>query len=400
MKNLAAAAILALLTLPVRADPDPGDWQAVLAEAEGETVYWNAWGGSTITNDFIAWVGQRVAEEHGVTLEHVKLSDTADAVSRVLAEKTAGQDSGGAIDLIWINGENFAAMKRNDLLFGPFAESLPNWTLVDVDGKTVTTDFTVPTDGYESPWSMAQVVFMHDTARLPEPLPDMAALLAWAKATPGRFTFPQPPDFLGATFLKQALYDLVDDPAPLQAPVDAADYDAVTAPLWAFMEELTPNLWRQGRAYPQSGPRQIQLMADGEIDLAISFSPGEASAAIANYELPDTVRTFVLEGGTIGNASFVAIPYNANAKAGAMVVANFLISPEAQARAQDPDYLGVGTVLAMDKLDAAARARFDEIALGIATLSPAELGPALPEPHPSWMERLEADWTARFGVAE
>src|SRR6056297_987047 len=146
MKHLAAAAILTLSALPARAAPDPGDWQAVLAEAEGETVYWNAWGGSTITNDFIAWVGQRVAEEHGVTLEHVKLSDTADAVSRVLAEKTAGQDSGGAIDLIWINGENFAAMKRNDLLFGPFAGALPNWDYVDVDGKTVTTDFTVPTD--------------------------------------------------------------------------------------------------------------------------------------------------------------------------------------------------------------------------------------------------------------
>ena len=395
------AAALTATAAPAWADPDPSDWPSVLDAAKGQTVYWNAWGGSTATNDFIRWAGDQVSARHGVTVAHVKLSDTADAVSRVLAEKTAGKDSGGAVDLIWINGANFASMKEAGLLYGPWAESLPNWGLVDVAGKpAVINDFTVPTDGLESPWAMAQVVFYYDTARLPQPPKSIAALGDWLADNPGRFTYPQPPDFLGATFMKQALYGMVDDPAVLQQPVDQVDYPAITAPLWAYLDELTPNLWRGGRAYPQTGPRQIQLMADGEIDIAISFSPGEASTAIANGELPDTVRSFVMEGGTIGNASFVAIPYNANAKAGAMVLADFLLSPEAQARAQDPDVLGYGTVLAMDKLADADRARFDALELGIATLTPAELGPALAEPHPSWMTRIEQDWTARFGVAQ
>ena len=377
------------------AQPDPADWDAVLDEARGQTVYWNAWGGSTTTNDFIAWVGTRVSEEYGVTLEHVKLTDTADAVTRVLAEREAGQDEGGAIDLIWINGANFAAMKEADLLFGPFAEDLPNWELV-IDGDAVRTDFTVPVEGYESPWAMAQVVFMYDSADM-APQRSMQAIADWASANPGRFTYPQPPDFLGTTFLKQALVELVDDPSVLAAPVDQADYDAVTAPLWAWLDALTPHLWRQGRAYPATGPMQLQLIADNEVDLAISFSPGEASAAIANGQLPDSVRTFVLDGGTIGNASFVAIPYNASAAAGAMVVADFLLSPEAQIRAQDPNVLGYGTVLDMGRLSAEDRAAFEALDLGIATLSPADLGPVLPEPHPSWMTRIAEDWTARYG---
>ena len=58
-----------------------------------------------------------------------QLADTAEAVTRVLAEKTAGRDDGGSIDLIWINGENFASMKEQDLLFGPFVSDLPNLTL-------------------------------------------------------------------------------------------------------------------------------------------------------------------------------------------------------------------------------------------------------------------------------
>lgn len=400
LPHLPLAAALLGLALPALADPVPADWPAVLEEARGQTVWFNAWGGSQQANDFIAWAGARVAEEFGVTVEHVKLSDTADAVSRVIAERASGRDSGGAVDLIWINGPNFAAMKEQDLLFGPWAENLPNWALVDpASNAALTADFTVPTEGLEAPWAMAQVVFWHDTATLPDPPRSMAALLDWAQANPGRFTFPQPPDFLGATFLKQALIELAPDPAALQAPVGDS-YDAVTAPLWAFMDALTPVLWRGGAAYPQTGEALKPLMSDGEIDLAISFSPGAASAAIVSGELPDTVRTHVLEGGTIGNASFVAIPYNANAKAGAMVLANFLMSPEAQLRMQDPAHLGWGTVLSMDRLSADAAAAFAALDLGVATLSPADLGAALPEPHPSWMERVAADWSDRYGAGQ
>lgn len=83
-----------------------------------------------------------------------------------------------------------------------------------------------------------------------------------------------------------------------------------------------------------------------------------------------------------------------------MIVANFLMSPAAQARAQDPNLLGYGTVLNMDALTPEDRALFDALELGIATLSPAELGIAVAEPHPSWMVRIADDWTARYGVAQ
>lgn len=378
--------------------PNPSDWPAVTAEAKGQTVYWHAWGGSTATNDFIAWVGDRVAEDYEITLEQVKLESTTDAVTRVLNEKAAGQDDDSAVDMIWINGANFAAMKDADLLFGPYAEALPNWQFADTEGKTLQSDFTVPTDGYESPWAMAQVVFMYDTADLDAPLRSMREILAWAEANPGRFTYPQPPDFLGTTFLKQALVDLTADPSVLAEPVSEENYATVTTPLWAYLDQLTPLLWREGRAYPQTGPSQLQLMNDDEISLAISFSPGEASTAIANYQLPDSVRTFVLEKGTIGNASFVAIPYNSGSKAAAMVVANFLMSPEAQLRAQDPEVLGYGTVLDMLKLPVQDRAAFRTLDLGIATLTPEELGRAQAEPHPSWMTRISEDWVARYGT--
>src|SRR5262249_9114830 len=175
------------------ADPAPVSWDQALGEAKGETVYFNAWGGDPKINAYISWAAERVKADYGVTLRQVKLSDTAEVVARVLAAQTAGRKDGGSVDLIWINGATFAAMKRQGLLFGPFTQMLPNYALVDVAGKpTTAVDFTVPVEGLEAPWGMAQIVFIYDTAHLEDPPRSMAALLAWAQAHPGRFTYPAP----------------------------------------------------------------------------------------------------------------------------------------------------------------------------------------------------------------
>ncbi|MEI6800803.1 MAG: ABC transporter substrate-binding protein, partial [Pseudomonadota bacterium] len=326
-----------------------GDWARVKAQAKGQEVFFHAWGGDPKINAFIAWVGDEALARFGVTLTHVKLAATSDAVARVQAEQAAGRASGGAVDLIWINGENFAAMKQAGMLYGPFAQSLPNWALVDSVGKPATmTDFTEPTQGFESPWAMAQLVFEHDSAKLSAPPKSILALADWAKANPGRFTYPQPPDYLGLTFLKQVLYALLPDPAILQHP--AASGDPALTVLWAFLDTLHPHLWRQAKAYPANEAALGQLLADDEVDISFAFNPGRASAEIAAGTLPDTVRTFVLDGGTIANASFVAIPFNASAAAGAQVVANLLLDPAVQARAQDASVLGFQTVLNMAAL--------------------------------------------------
>jgi len=47
-------------------------------------------------------------------------------------------------------------------------------------------------------------------------------------------------------------------------------------------------------------------------------------------------------------------------------------------------------------LNAEDKALFEALPLGIATLSPEELTPVLPEPHPSWMTKIETEWLRRF----
>ncbi|HEX6111288.1 MAG TPA: ABC transporter substrate-binding protein [Geminicoccaceae bacterium] len=389
--------LAALCAVALSQAGNAASWDDTLAEARGQTVYWHAWGGDPQINAYVAWVADQVRERHGIDLVHVKLTDTAEAVARVVAEKAARRTEDGAVDLIWINGENFASMKAQDLLFGPFVAGLPNFRLVDTAGKPTTlVDFTVPTEGLEAPWGMAQFVFFHDTATVPEPPRSIPDLLEWAKANPGRFTYPAPPDFIGTTFLKHVLLELIERPDALQRPVAKADFAAVTAPVWRWLEEIRPYLWRKGASHPLSGPALHQLLDDGEVDFSMAFNPAEASREIDAGRLPETVRTFILEDGTIGNTHFVAIPFNAAHKAGAMVIADFLMSPEAQARKQDPRVWGDGTVLDLDALTPEDRARFDALPLGIATLPPEALTPVRPEPHPSWMVEIEAEWLRRF----
>lgn len=378
-------------------EPD-SDWETVLDEARGQTVYFNAWGGSDRINSYLAWVASRLQSEHGLTLEHVKVGDIAEVVGQLEAARLVGRNDDGNVDLMWVNGENFAAMKRNELTWGAFADNLPNARLVK-DSPSIKADFSVPVDGLESPWGGAQLVFIHDTVTVESPPRSAEALLDFV-VEGGRFSYPAPPAFHGTTFIKQLLIELVADSsakfAALSAPVEDADFAEMTAPLWHYLDTLHPALRGAGKSWPTSGEMTRQLLDDGEVDIALSFNPNEASAAVRGGQLPDTVRTYVFDEGTIGNTHFVTIPWNASAKAGAMVVADFLLSVEAQARKADPEIWGEPTVLDVALLTETEQTLFSKIDLGVWAL-PIGSGSVLSEPHASWTGALEAAWIERYG---
>ncbi|MEY4980066.1 MAG: hypothetical protein RLZZ352_2336 [Pseudomonadota bacterium] len=388
-------ATVSTTALPVWAQSTPSAWADIEKAARGQTVYFNAWAGSETINAYVQWVAAAVQAAHGVKLVHVKVSDAADVVKRIRTEKAAGRAAGqGTVDLVWINGENFANLKREGLLLAPWAEALPNFQYVDTLGKPTTRiDFSVPTDGQESPWGMAQFTFFADSKRLPQPPQSMAELLALARQQPGRISYPRLPDFTGTTFVKQALLEHVADARLLAQPPVMADFDAVTAPLWRFLDALHPHLWRGGKQFPQSPAAIRQMMADGELLLAMTFNPNEAANEIAAKRLPASVVSWQFAKGSIGNTHFVAIPYNAPAAAGAQVVSNFLLSAQAQARKADIRHWGDPTVLDLARLPAAERALFPSQPLPGQV---AKTAPTLPEPHAAWVEPLEKAWAQRY----
>ncbi len=380
--------------LPFAPKAFAADWKAVEAAAKGQEVFFNAWAGSDTINAYIAWAGDEVTKRFGVKLNHVKITDTGEAVKRVRDEVGAGKKD-GSVDMIWINGENFHVMKTEKLLFGPFANDLPSFVNVDTQGKPTTLqDFSESTDGLESPWGMAQLTFFADGAKVAKPPLSMVELLEFAKANQGRFTYSAPPDFHGTTFVKQAMVEAVADRSIFAKPIHKAGFEAVAKPLYEFLDALRPNLWRQGKQYPKTQAEITQMVADGEVLIGYTFNPNEAANLVASAKLPKSTIAWQNSGGTIGNTHFVAIPVNAKAQAGAQVVANFLLSPEAQARKADLKTWGDPTVLNVAKLGG------DDAKLFAATSAPGSVsipGPTLLEPHASFVKLIEESWLAKYG---
>ncbi|WP_421234662.1 ABC transporter substrate-binding protein [Aeromonas enteropelogenes] len=383
LKTLVCALPLLASGSLLAAAPD-ARWQQTLDEAKGQTVYFNAWGGSPEINSYLVWAGQELERQYGVKLVQVKVDDIAPSVSQLLASKQAGKLAGGPIDLLWVNGENFKAMKERELLGAPFTWELPNMALVDMN-LPVSEDFTVPVAGLEAPWGIGQLNLMVNGEEVATPPTSAAALLAWARANPGRFSYPKPPQFHGSSFLKQILLELTPDPAPLYREATDAEFDRLTAPLWVWLDALHPALWRKGKLFPASAAETRQLLDDGELAMAISFNPGEAQSAVQNGALPPGVVAVAMAKGALTNSHFLAIPFNASARAGAKVAANFLLSPAAQARKADPAFWGDPSVLRADALPASA------------SQTPALRFKAVAEPHPSWQLRLEEAWAERYG---
>ena len=287
-------------------------------------------------------------------------------------------------------------MKREAMLFGPWAENLPSFKYVDVQGKPTTRiDFAEPVQGLEAPWGMAQLTFFADRSKTPNPPRSTAALLEFAKANAGRVTYSKPPNFHGTTFLKQALMDLTADRAALYKPYDAAAFAKVTEPLWKHLDALHPHLWRGGKQFPANAAAIRQMMADGELSLSFTFNPNEAANEIAAGRLSANVISYQFDSGTIGNTHFLAIPFNSKVKEASQVVANFLLSPTAQARKGDIKVWGDPTVLSPTKMSPQDAALFNTAR---APGQVEKFAPVIPEPHGSWVDPIEKEWLRRYGA--
>ena len=388
---------------------DLSPWQQIEAQGSNQDVYFYAWGGDPQINAYLQWVGDQVDDKYNINLVHVKLSDTSEAVSRVLAEKSAHNDDQGSVDLIWINGANFATMSENSLLLKQWANKLPNFALTDPkNNPTVNFDFGVPTDGMEAPWGQASLTFYYDSLSTSKPPTTLNELTAWTVQNPGRFSYPKPPDFLGMSFLKYVLVMLHEQQdsqtgkntsAQLNLPATEENTALVLDPLWAFLDNFHPTLWRNGEQFVQTGAQMRRLVDDTELSLAFTFSAPEVPAAVQRYDLPQSIRSYAMSDGSLSNTHFVAIPYNASHPQAAQLVANFLMSPEAQAKKQTPSVWGDKSVLVQSTLSPAQQALFKTKQPHPSALPFDSVKRTVSEPHPSWVEAIQQGWQARYGVS-
>lgn len=329
-------------------------------------VHFYGWGGSPQVNTYMRWVQQQLSAE-GIQLRHNKVADIAEVVKQV----TAGHSNA---DLIWINGENFHALKAA----GSLSVIVDNIAAVAALNPQLQWqyDFGEPVAGLEVPWGVGQFNLLARAAVFPEETVTPTDFLQAARNFPGRLSYPKPPDFHGTTFLKSLLLALHPEHTQIfQQPVQQVNATELTAPLWRFLTELHPHLWQQGQSFPASAGEQVNYLAQGQLVMAVSFNPNDYKALVNTGRLPPSIQRHRFLGGAITNTHYLAIPKSAQNPEQAQQVIEFLLSERAQQRKADPSKWGDPSVLAQTAQP---------------LLTPAQ------EFHASWQRYLEQQWSARF----
>lgn len=351
------------------------------------------WRGDQSINQFMdTWVAPRLASEFGITLRTVE-GQGPEIVNALMLERNARAN--GTADLVWINGETFSNLRREKLLLGPWADRVPSAALLDSASPIIMHDFEQELGGYELPWGTVQAALIYDTVRTPNPPRTFDELARWIHAHPGRFTHDQA--FTGITFLKELMYSLNGGVADFQGGFNEQIYQQGSAKVWQWLDNVRGDFWREGRTYPAGVAELHRLFANGEVDFTMSNNQNEVITKVRQGILPPSSRAMVLRDGTIANAHYLGIPASAPHPAAAMVVANFLLSIEAQYEKQRPEEWADGTVLDMQRLSLEWKNRFNMLARESNAIPQDTLVKyARPEVAPQYHERLSADWRARI----
>ena len=369
--------------------PEQLTWEEILKQARGETVSMMMWMGDPNINDYMQnYVVPEVESRFGIDLQ-ISSGQGNTIVSILMSELEAGNVE-GELDLVWINGETFYQLRQIDGLYGPFVDRLPNAGYIDLSNPFIRYDFQQPIDGYEIPWGNVQFTLIYDSAKVASPPTTRKALAGYLREHPGSFTIAN--DFSGMTFLKSLLIGIAG-PHALDGAFDEAAYRKYSARLWEYLNRIRPDLWKEGETFPSSVSAMHQLFVNGELHFTMSNNDSEVDNKIREGLFPETARASVLESGTIQNSHYLGIPVNAPNKAEAMVVGNFLISPEAQYRKARPDVWGDGTVLDISRLPREWLEKFRAISdRGYAPARDSLQRYALRELAPEYMIRLYEDF--------
>lgn len=302
-------------------------WSQVEKDGQGKTVTILMWGGNESINQYMdGYVADYLNKTYDIKLNRVPMN-APEYLSKLINEKKSGVEVGTA-DLLWINAENFKTAKEAQLLDGPFTEILPNLNkFYDLKASDLSMDSGIDIEGLEGIWGRAQLIFTSDQIEINS----YKDLMAYAKENPGRITYPRiPDDFVGVAFVRNAYYEFTGESDIFQTDMTREDFSKLSEPVMAYFKEISPYQWNKGTAYPASQAQLDELFKNGEVDMTMGFEIGKTAGLVSSGVYDETVGSFVFETGTIGNSHYLAVPYNSPEKAAALLVMDFLQSPDAQ----------------------------------------------------------------------
>lgn len=344
-RRLIALIIVILLLLTgctAPASPEEVKWQRIEDSVDGTTVNFYVW---TEDESAIAWFTERVAKhlENTAKIKFVVTEKDREIVFGQLNEQYANPNNKGTIDLLWLDEDAFQSFYNAQLLYGPFARSLENSTryfnLASLDNRYIG---ATETHGYLVPFNQSALTFYYNRDALYDPPQNLDMLKTVVKENPGKFTYPNPQDPIGGAFVRTVILNFTDAEKFIGKELSQSELAELVQPGLDYLKSLSTYLHKSGKTYPETADALHQLYAKGDLFITMSDDFLHAYQYTGDAIYPEGTRPFLFSDVVIGQKQYLAIPFNAQNKSGAMVAINETIGYTLQLdKLRSKDYRGV-----------------------------------------------------------
>lgn len=306
------------------------EWGWVLDSAEGTTLtlYHN------LDDEYkLEWLDKELKDalkaKHNITLV-IEKKPLPELIEKLVEQKRMEVDE-GSMDLIVAEGVELQAFLEKELVYEPFLDRVPNYH-INVNPEDYEYLYA---EGQKLNFSALpifrnQLALVYDEDELDEPPATLAEMLDLLTAAPGAFTFPMPDDLAGRQFMETYFASLTDYEELYALEPRRETVEPFVMPALEKLKVLKNALYKKGEIYPADEEQLDQLFHEREIGFSLTTNPFKSSRMAKLETYPYGARAFVPEGGTVGDTTYMVIPYNSLNKSGGMVAANLILTTELQ----------------------------------------------------------------------
>jgi len=215
------------------------------------------------------------------------------------------------------------------------------------------------------PYRGSSVLLAYNSTNVPTPPKTLDDLLTWIKAHPGKFTYNAPNGGgSGYSFVQTVVDKFVPEATRRQL---VADIHPELEGAWdaglEVLRQLNTSTFGMNGTYPSNNAATLNLLATGQVDMGTVWSD-QFTTASRTGAMPSNIKVAQISNPSFtGGASYFGVPLAAKNARGALVLANWVLSAEAQ------DLIMGGTlngypVIPLSKLNPALAANFKDADIG------------------------------------
>lgn len=330
-------------------DQEQKQWKLIEQSATGTTV--------TVVvqhsnEKVIEWLKNEFATFLDTTYE-IKLKVVEQPLVKTIDELSANKANevnSGEYDIIIFESEGFKNALNKGLLYGPFADKLPEvQTSLDMNALNYLYREGISTQNDIVPYGRNELSFIYNQDVFYEKPTTYEELFGLIKTYKGQFTYPNPATSKeGEAFILSVIGQYVDLEPFISGTIDQTKFISAIQPGLDALKAIKPYLKDEGNIYPASTQDMDDLYNNGALMMSLSLNYNYATDRLKEYEYPENTSTFVIPEGVATFTEGASIAFNSPNKSGAMVALNALLGPEMQTSKYNPKLWGSLSIYALE----------------------------------------------------